>query len=96
MRLDVEAAGQAELSARLNHASQGVMHLDSELTSQLVHAMPPQVAFQSVTMHARAWGTGDVWTLPAGTWVAARDGRVHLPDDPDQLTDHLQGLLDGS
>ena len=96
MDLDVEAAGQAELSARLRHASDGVLSLDRDLTSQLVHAMPPQVAFQSVTMHARPWGAGDVWTLPSGTWVAARDGRVHLPDDPDQLTDHLQELLDGS
>ena len=96
MDLDVEAAGQAEVSARLHHASAGVLSLDRELTSQLVHTMPTQVAFQSVAMHARPWGTGDVWTLPAGVWVAARDGRVHLPDDPDQLTDHLQELLDGS
>lgn len=96
MDLDVDVAGQTELAARLHHASDGVLDLTRQLAADIQAAAPPQLAFASVRMHARSWGAGDVWTLPAGAWVAARDGRVHLPDDTDQLTTRVQELLDGS
>lgn len=96
MDLDVELGGLPELEARLAHAQAGVLDLTSELAATIVQAAPPMLAFSSVRMHARQWGAGDVWELPAGSWVAGRDGRVHLPDDLDGLQAHVQELLDGS
>jgi len=93
--LDVELDGLQDLEARLAHAHAGILTLDRDLASKLEREAPPMVVTESVRMRARPWGAGDVWTLPAGGWVAGRDGRVHLPDDVDQLTDTVQQLLDG-
>lgn len=95
MDAGAEVTGLPELRARVDHASAGVLDLTRQLGSQLQDTTPPMAVFASPTMRARPWGTGDVWTLPAGGWVAARDGSVHLPDDIDALTDHVQQLLDG-
>lgn len=96
MDVDVELVGSPELVARLDHAAAGVLSLGRDLAAELTRTTAPMAAFDSVAMRARPWGTGDVWTLPAGAWVAARDGRVHLPDSLDDLTTHVQELLDGN
>jgi hypothetical protein len=91
----VELGGLPELEARLNHARTGVMDLTRQLGAQLADSTPPMVAFESVQMRARPWGAGDVWTLPAGSWVAGRDGSVQLLDPADQLQAYVQDLLNG-
>lgn len=92
----MELGGLSELEARLAHAHTGLLQLDGDLSPQLEDAAPPMLVFQSTRMHARPWGAGDVWELPAGGWVAARDGKVHLPDDAETIVArHVQQLLDG-
>ena len=95
MDVDVELGGLPELEARLAHAHDGILDLTRQLGAQLMDTAPPMLAITSVTMRPRTWGAGDMWTLPAGTWVAGRDGGIHLPDNPDDLTTHVQQLLDG-
>lgn len=95
MDVDVELSGASELEARLSHVHAGLLDLTRQLGAQLLATAPPMTVTTSPRMRARAWGAGDVWTLPAGGWVAARDGGVHLPDDLDNLTAHVQELLDG-
>lgn len=92
MRVDVELAGAQELEHRLAHARDGILHLEEQLAPQLEAATPPTVVFDSTAMRARSWGPGDVWTLPAGGWLAPR---VKLPTDLDQLVDQVQDLLNG-
>lgn len=91
MDLDVELAGASELETRLAHAQAGVLSLSRDLAAELERTTPPQLVAESPRMRPRAWGAGDVWTLPAGGWIV---GRVKLPDDTDKLTDHIQQLLD--
>lgn len=91
MDVDVELVGLSELETRLAHAQAGVLDLARDLSTELEQSTPPQVVASSPRMRPRAWGAGDVWTLPAGGWIV---GRVLLPDNPDKLTDHLQQLLD--
>lgn len=94
MDVSVDLDGQPELAARLAHAHAGVLQLGRDLEAKLLDATPPTVVFASPRMRARQWA--DVWELPAGGWLAARDGHVRLPDDPtDILTTHVQDLLDG-
>ena len=90
MDLDVDLGGAPELVSRLDHAQQGILDLSRDLSAQLTQATPPMVAYTSPTMRPRAWGDGDVWTLPGSAWV----GTVRLPDDLDMLTAHVQELLD--
>lgn len=92
MDLGLELDGQAELSARLAHAQTGLLDLSSDLAAELTQTAPPMLVAGSVTMRARTWGAGDVWTLPAGGWITPR---VQLPDNPDTLARHVQDLLDG-
>ncbi len=89
----VTITGTAELRSRVEHAHAGVLDLSQDLAAALSDDAPPMVVAESVTMRARSWGTGDVWTLPAGGWIAPR---VQLPDDLDKLTAHVQQLLDGA
>ena len=94
MDVGVELGGLPDLEARLAHARAGVLTLERDLASQLLAAAPPMLVFSSQRMRERAWGAG-LWQLPAGGWVAGRDGRVHLPNDLDDMTTHVQQLLDG-
>lgn len=95
MQLGVDVDGVPELDARLDHAQRGLLDLPT-WAGQLLETAPPMAVYPSPALRPRLWGTGDVWELPAGGWVAGRDGRVHLPDDvPDQLAHHVQELLDG-
>lgn len=93
MRVGVELGGLPQLEARLDHAHAGILQLDRELVSELAHEAPPMVVAESVRMRARQWGVGDVWTLPAGGWIAPA---VKLDPDPSvKLQQHVQQLLDG-
>lgn len=89
MRLD----GAPELESRLSHAQAGILDLSRDLSAQLEREAPPMLVADSVRMRARAWGAGDVWTLPAGGWLTPR---VRLPDDLDTIQRHVQQLLDGN
>lgn len=95
MHVGVELSGVSDLEARLSHAHAGLLDLTRQLGAQLLATAPPMTVATSPRMRARAWGAGDVWTLPAGGWVSSRDGGVHLPDNLDDLTTHVQELLDG-
>lgn len=93
MDVDVELGGLSELDARLAHARAGVLNLEAELGGQLLDDAPPMKLLDSPRMHARLWGAGDVWELPAGGWIAPR---LLLPNDVEaQLERHVQDLLDG-
>lgn len=85
--------GLPQLTARLDHAHAGLLDLTGDLAHQLEAEAPPMRAFASPRLNARTWGAGDVWTLPAGAWVADSHGRVDLPDPTDTLTTTAQRLL---
>jgi hypothetical protein len=91
--LGVELDGLPELVARLDHAQAGIVTVARDLEPKLQDTAPPMVVYVSPTLRPRLWGDGDVWTLPAGGWVAPR---VQLPDGLEALTDHVQHLLDGN
>jgi hypothetical protein len=94
--VDVDLDGLPELVARLGHAHDGILDLTHDLGLELMRAGPPMMSFTSTAMRPRTWGPEDLWQLPAGSWVAGRDGRVHLPKHTtDDLTIYVQELLDG-
>lgn len=93
MDVDVDLDGLSELETRLAHVHAGLLDLTRALAPQLQATIPPMAVAPSPHMRPRPWGAGDVWTLPAGGWIA---GRVELPDTFDELTTHVQQLLDGS
>lgn len=89
----MELGGLSPLEARLAHAHDGLLDLTRDLGAQLERETPPMVVAASTRMRARSWGTGDVWQLPAGGWVAPR---ILLEPDPlPELQKHVQQLLDG-
>lgn len=92
MDIDVRLDGAPELESRLAHAQAGILDLSSDLSAQLEHTTPTMRVSDSVRMHARPWGAGDVWTLPVGGWVI---GTIRLPDNLDALQAHVQDILDG-
>lgn len=93
MDVGVELDGLPELVARLDHAHDGVLDLTRELGAQLLEESPPMAVHTSQRMRVRSWGAGDVWQLPAASWVTPR---VQLVKDPEELAQRkVQQLLDG-